>query len=108
VSTCGEKDLLGWIEWWNKDQTDRTMSPRLAYHVGECFRTVDKAVRYLWDETAMQLDWLLGSDLRSFSNNVKTSPRPGRRGLLRCQRKKIDLLRTQELLVALRSPLIVE
>jgi hypothetical protein len=38
---------------------------------------------------------------------METSPRPGQRGLLRCQRKQIDLLRTHELLMVLRSPLVV-
>jgi hypothetical protein len=102
---CTGDDLLGSVEWWEQGDPWRGVgqTPILAYHTGRCADAIQKAA-YADDGTL--LDAHVDQELGWLVRNVETPPRPGADGLLRCQRKPLDLTRTQQLLETVRSPLI--
>jgi len=98
---CTSSDLLGWVEWWDGDK--RAQSPLFAYHVGSCASLVDRGAMA---DNGMLCDHHVKNRLGYLNHNVEVPPKPGDGGLLRCQRKPLDLMRTHRLLVAIGSPLL--
>jgi hypothetical protein len=101
---CGNGDLIGFVEWY-PDHADRVLSPLLAYHIGFCFQLLEHAANN--NDDGCLLDYHTKPSLAALSNNADDNPAVGKHGLIRCQRKKIDLRRTHELLAAVGSPLII-